>query len=162
DVGRIIALSRHPLAPADRLENQVVDFDRLPADAPWWAADAVICTLGTTMAKAGSKSALRRVDHDYQLAIARHARAARTLPDGLDNAGGDFDPLPADAPWWAADAVMCTLGTTMAKAGSKSAFRRVDHDYPLAIARHARAAGTLAFVRNSALGASVRSPFFYS
>src|SRR5699024_10327918 len=49
DVGRIIALSRHPLAPADRLENQVVDFDRLPADAPWWAADAVICTLGTTM-----------------------------------------------------------------------------------------------------------------
>lgn len=74
----------------------------------------------------------------------------------------DFDHLPGDAPWWAVDAVICTLGTTRAKAGSRGAFQRVDHDYPLAVARHARAAGTPAFVLNSALGASPRSPFFYS
>lgn len=74
----------------------------------------------------------------------------------------DFDDLTGDEPWWNVDAVICTLGTTRAKAGSKKAFRHVDYDYPLAIATHARAARTPTFVLNSALGASPRSPFFYS
>jgi hypothetical protein len=47
----------------------------------------------------------------------------------------DFERLPEDAPWWRVDAVICTLGTTMRTAGSKAAFRRVDHGYPLAVAR---------------------------
>src|SRR3546814_12759061 len=50
-VARVVAPTRRPLAlrpPA--LENPVVDFDALPADAPWWAVDAAICTLGTTLA----------------------------------------------------------------------------------------------------------------
>lgn len=97
-VHRLVALSRQPLAPAPKLENHVIDFDELSGDAPWWAVDAVICT----------------------------------------------------------------LGTTRGKAGSKNAFRHVDYDYPLTIARCARAAGALAFVLNSALGASTRSPLFYS
>ena len=50
----------------------------------------------------------------------------------------DFEHLPEDADWWRTDAVICTLGTTMRMAGSKEAFRRVDHDYPLAVARLAR------------------------
>jgi len=74
----------------------------------------------------------------------------------------DFDDPPADAPWWQADAVICTLGTTMRAAGSKAAFRRVDHDYPLAVARLARRAGTPAFVLNSAIGADVASRVFYN
>src|SRR5690625_4808080 len=80
---------------------------------------------------------------------------------GLHNHVVDFAELTGDESWWAADAVICTLGTTRAKAGSKAAFRRVDHDIPLAVARHSRAAGTLTFVHTSAAGASARSPFFY-
>lgn len=74
----------------------------------------------------------------------------------------DFDALPAEAGWWAADAACCTLGTTMRVAGSRAAFRRVDHDYPLAVARLARRHGTRAFVLNSALGADARSAVFYN
>ena len=74
----------------------------------------------------------------------------------------DFDALPPDAAWWRADAVICALGTTMKVAGSQSAFRRVDFDYPLAVARLARAAGTPAHVLNSATGANASSRFFYN
>lgn len=74
----------------------------------------------------------------------------------------DFDHLPEDAPWWRADAVICTLGTTMRAAGSREAFRRVDHDYPLAVARLARKHGTPAYVLNSAVGADASSRIFYN
>ena len=74
----------------------------------------------------------------------------------------DFDALPEDADWWRVDAVACTLGTTMRTAGSEAAFRRVDHDYPLAFARLARRHGARTFVLNSALGADRASRFFYN
>ena len=74
----------------------------------------------------------------------------------------DFDALPEGAPWWQADAVVCTLGTTMRVAGSEQAFRRVDHDYPLTVARLAFRHGTPTFVLNSALGADPASRVFYN
>ena len=74
----------------------------------------------------------------------------------------DFDALPPDAPWWNVDAVVCALGTTIKVAGSQDAFRRVDHDYPLAVARLAHAHGASTFVLNSAMGADAGSPIFYS
>lgn len=74
----------------------------------------------------------------------------------------DFDALPQDAAWWRADAVICALGTTMKAAGTQAAFRRVDFDYPLAVARLAHAAGTPAYVLNSAAGADPSSRFFYN
>jgi uncharacterized protein YbjT (DUF2867 family) len=74
----------------------------------------------------------------------------------------DFEALPPDAEWWRVDAVACALGTTIRDAGSQDAFRRVDHDYPLAIARHAHAHGTQAFALVSAMGADAGSRIFYS
>ena len=50
----------------------------------------------------------------------------------------------------------------MRVAGSQAAFRTVDHDYPLAVARLARAHGTPTFVLNSAIGADPGSRFFYN
>jgi uncharacterized protein YbjT (DUF2867 family) len=73
-----------------------------------------------------------------------------------------FEQLPEAAEWWQADAVVCALGTTMRVAGSKDAFRRVDYDYPLSIARLARQHGTPTFVLNSAMGADPSSRFFYN
>jgi uncharacterized protein YbjT (DUF2867 family) len=72
-VARVVAPTRTPLPAQARLHNPVVDFDHLPADADWWKADAVVCTLGTTIRVAGSQAAFRKVDHDYPLAIARLA-----------------------------------------------------------------------------------------
>lgn len=74
----------------------------------------------------------------------------------------DFEALPEDASWWAADATISALGTTIGKAGSQEAFRRVDHGYQLAVARLAHQHGTAAFVLNSALGADPASRVFYS
>ena len=74
----------------------------------------------------------------------------------------DFDSLPKQADWWKADALICTLGITLGSVGSREAFWRVDHDYPLAVARLARAQGTPVYVLNSAIGANVRSRFFYN
>jgi uncharacterized protein YbjT (DUF2867 family) len=74
----------------------------------------------------------------------------------------NFEQLPDGADWRRADAVICTLGTTMRTAGSKDAFRRVDKDYPLAVARLARQHGTPAYVLNSSMGANPSSRFFYN
>lgn len=74
----------------------------------------------------------------------------------------DFDALLEDADWWAVDAVICTLGTTLDDAGSRAAFRRVDLDYPLHVARLARRQGARTYVLNSALGANARSSIFYN
>jgi uncharacterized protein YbjT (DUF2867 family) len=43
---------------------------------------------------------------------------------------------------WGPDAAICATGTTIKKAGSKEAFRSVDHDLPLSFARLAHQAGT--------------------
>lgn len=92
------------------------------------------------------------------------APSRRQLPEHpkLQAPQVDFDRLPEDAPWWQADAVICTLGTTMRVAGSRAAFRRVDYDYPLAVARLARRHGTQTYVLNSAIGADPSSRFFYN
>ncbi|MDP1894083.1 MAG: NAD-dependent dehydratase [Hydrogenophaga sp.] len=74
----------------------------------------------------------------------------------------DFDHLPDNADWWAVDAVVCTLGTTIKTAGSQAAFYRVDHGYPLQVARLALRQGAKAYALNSALGADPASRVFYS
>jgi uncharacterized protein YbjT (DUF2867 family) len=74
----------------------------------------------------------------------------------------DFEALPEDASWWATDAAISALGTTICKAGSQEAFRRVDHAYQFAVARLARQHGTPSFVLNSALGADPASRVFYN
>jgi len=70
-----------------------------------------------------------------------------------------FDALPALP---AVDDVYIALGTTIKVAGSKEAFRRVDHDYVVAVARAARARGARRLGVVSALGADAKSRVFYN
>jgi uncharacterized protein YbjT (DUF2867 family) len=74
----------------------------------------------------------------------------------------DFNALPEDAPWWAVDAVICALGTTIKTAGSQGAFYAVDHDLPLRVAGLAQGHGAQVYALNSALGADAASRVFYS
>lgn len=60
------------------------------------------------------------------------------------------------------DDVFIALGTTMAVAGSQAAFRAVDFDAVLAVARAARAAGARRLGVVSALGADASSKVFYN
>ncbi|MGX5024804.1 NAD-dependent dehydratase [Enterobacter sp. UPMP2060] len=79
----------------------------------------------------------------------------------LINPQPDFANIDADAREWEVDAVICALGTTIKKAGSRDAFRQVDYEYPLTFARLARARGASAFALTSAAGASPNACFFY-
>jgi uncharacterized protein YbjT (DUF2867 family) len=62
----------------------------------------------------------------------------------------------------AGDDVFCCLGTTIKKAGSEDAFRKVDFEAPLAVAREARAAGAQQFLIVTAVGANAKSRIFYN
>ena len=73
---RIVVLARRPADTASaRVERRVVDFDALgPADVE--GATCVFACLGTTIKKAGSEAAFRKVDHDYTVRVAELAKAA--------------------------------------------------------------------------------------
>jgi uncharacterized protein YbjT (DUF2867 family) len=68
----------------------------------------------------------------------------------------DLETLPAPS------VAFCCLGTTIKKAGSREAFRKVDHDAVILFAQAARKRGAQVFVHVTALGASPRSGNFYS
>lgn len=61
-----------------------------------------------------------------------------------------------------ADDMFIALGTTIALAGSQAAFRAVDLDAVLALARAARAAGVRRLGVVSAMGADAKSQVFYN
>jgi uncharacterized protein YbjT (DUF2867 family) len=65
------------------------------------------------------------------------------------------------APFAGVSEVYACLGTTIKKAGSQDAFRKVDHDYTLAVANAAKAAGATRFALVSSVGGSPRSSNFY-
>lgn len=91
-----------------------------------------------------------------------HALVRRPLPlqaPALQQHVVDFEALPALPP---VDEVYLALGTTIATAGSREAFRAVDFDASLAVARAAVAAGAQRLGLVSALGADARSRVFYN
>jgi uncharacterized protein YbjT (DUF2867 family) len=95
------------------------------------------------------------------------ALARRGLPPALQLPGvvvlpADFERLGAHPEWFRVDHVFCALGTTIRQAGSQPAFRRVDFDYALEVARLGRAEGARHFLLVSALGADARSRIFYN
>lgn len=73
-----------------------------------------------------------------------------------------FDALALELAGRTATHVFCCLGTTMAKAGSEEAFRRVDYHYPLALGRAARAGGARKVLVVTAVGADPKSGIFYN
>jgi uncharacterized protein YbjT (DUF2867 family) len=63
---------------------------------------------------------------------------------------------------FAVDDVFCCLGTTIRKAGSQEAFRRVDVEYPARAARLAASQGARHFLLVTAVGADAGSRVFYN
>lgn len=94
--------------------------------------------------------------------VAPTRRPLGVTHEKLDNPVVDFDALEEALRGQAFDQAICCLGTTIKQAGSREAFRRVDHDYPLALGRAARAGGAKHFLIVTALGSDERSLFFYN
>lgn len=121
----------------------------------------------TTIALAGATGLVGRAVLELALADDRVTRIVaptrKPLPPHpkLDTRLVEFTALPSQAEWWAVDAGICALGTTRTQAGSRAAFRRTDHGYPLAFAHCLRSHGAERFALISAAGASTRSPILY-
>jgi uncharacterized protein YbjT (DUF2867 family) len=101
----------------------------------------------------------------YGRVIALTRRALGLQIPGLVEAPARFDELDDVLapllPRATVDA-FCCLGTTIRAAGSKQAFRRVDHDLVLAFARWAASVPVSRLVVVSALGADATSRVFYN
>lgn len=94
--------------------------------------------------------------------IALTRRPLPLAPPRVATHVADFERLEEAADHFRVSHIVCALGTTIKKAGSQEAFRRVDHDIPLAAARLGLQEGARHFLLVSALGASARSRIFYS
>jgi uncharacterized protein YbjT (DUF2867 family) len=87
-------------------------------------------------------------------------RAIQGWPAPVQRLLVDYDRLSASQ-LPAVDDVFCALGTTIRKAGSREAFRRVDYEYPLRLARLCREQGASQLLLVSSVGADARSSNFY-
>ncbi len=74
----------------------------------------------------------------------------------------NFDFLDRFAHLIKADDVYCCLGSTIKKAGSQDAFRKIDFGYSYGIAKIAVENGAEQFLVVTAIGSSIKSPVFYS
>ncbi len=81
-----------------------------------------------------------------------HPKLIQTIID-FENA--DFSSLHYDH-------VFCCLGTTIAKAGSKEAFSKVDKEYPLILGKAMIHSGSTLFAIVTAGGANINSSIFYN
>ena len=72
--GRVVTLTRSAITDAkafSKLDTRIIDFERPDDWRDQVVADQTICALGTTIRKAGSREAFRRVDFEYPLMVAR-------------------------------------------------------------------------------------------
>lgn len=101
---------------------------------------------------------------DYASIIALSRRALPLADPRLATVPARFEDLDTvlDGVRGPALDIYCCLGTTIAKAGSQAAFRRIDHDAVVALARWSRAAAARRYLLVSALGADPKSRVFYN
>jgi uncharacterized protein YbjT (DUF2867 family) len=88
-------------------------------------------------------------------------RTPGSLPRGVV-AHVSAEPPPAGDIFWSCDILFVALGTTMARAGSRAAFEKVDYGLVVECARKARDAGCTTLAMVSAAGADARSGLFYN
>jgi uncharacterized protein YbjT (DUF2867 family) len=71
---KVVAIVRRPLSEKHpKLEEKIVDFDKLEDYIDVFSVDDVFVCLGTTIKKAKTKEAMWKIDVDYPVAIARLA-----------------------------------------------------------------------------------------
>ena len=89
-------------------------------------------------------------DSDYEKVIAISRKPVEKTHAKLDNLVCELKDLPSALKDKRVDVVFCCLGTTMRKAKTKEAFRAVDYDAPIALAKVAKENGAKKCNDNSA------------
>jgi uncharacterized protein YbjT (DUF2867 family) len=98
----------------------------------------------------------------YEKVIALTRKPIKSPKAKLQCLVTDFENLDSLKDQLKADDIFCAIGTTIAKAGSKEAFRKVDFEIPLKVAEIAKQNGATRFILVSSLGADAKSSVFYS
>jgi uncharacterized protein YbjT (DUF2867 family) len=110
----------------------------------------------------GSRTLKLALSNDAFSEVIAPTRKPLARSDRLVNpVGSPLEELVPNLMSYEPDAVICALGTTQAKAGSKEAFRYVDYELPIAIGNIAHAAGVETYAIVTAMGASADSMSFY-
>src|SRR5688572_1122936 len=137
-----------------------------PASTSWPSPAGAAAVAGRTVLVAGASGLVGRAILQGLLAddtvAAVHTLGRRppgTQHPKLSAHTVDFGSLP---PLPRVDEVYLALGTTIKVAGSQAAFRAVDLDANLAVARAAHAAGARRLGLVSAMGADSQSSLFYN
>jgi uncharacterized protein YbjT (DUF2867 family) len=99
---------------------------------------------------------------EYDRVIALVRRPLAVAHPKLGQVVADFSALDRVAADLSCDDAFCCLGTTIGQAGSRAAFRAVDHAAVLAFAWAARRNGARRFFVISSPGADARSRIFYT
>jgi uncharacterized protein YbjT (DUF2867 family) len=118
--------------------------------------------LGATGLVGGHLVAALLADTECQSVVAIGRRPSGIMAPRLKDVTADLAKPETYREHLDVDAVFCALGTTIKKAGSEAAFRLVDFQYPLTVAREAVAAGARRYVLVSAVGADPKSGIFYN
>ena len=101
-------------------------------------------------------------DDTWSRVVTVGRRASAQHHEKLEQRIVDLGALAAQADLPHADDIFCCLGTTIRQAGSRAAFRRVDHDFVLSLANAGLRLGATQFLLVSAIGADPDSRVFYS
>jgi uncharacterized protein YbjT (DUF2867 family) len=100
--------------------------------------------------------------NDYEKIIAISRKPLDKTHPKLNHLVCELNQLQSHASELKADDVFCCLGTTMKNAKTKEAFRAVDYDAPLALAKISKENGAKQYLIISALGANKDSSIFYN
>lgn len=98
----------------------------------------------------------------YKSVLVLTRKALKFTSEKVKNLVVDFDNLSNIRNQIKADDVYCCIGTTIKKAGSETAFRKVDLEIPMMIADVALQNGAKQFILVSAIGADPASSIFYN
>ncbi len=104
-------------------------------------------------------------DDDYYgdvTILTRTLLSEGNLSPGMRQYVVDFDRIDRCRELVRVDNVVCALGSTINKAGSRENFYRIDFGYPYDLAKMAVENGARRFFLVSAMGADSRSFFFYN
>ncbi len=101
-------------------------------------------------------------DTAYERIVTFVRRPLGAAPTKVEEVLVDYDRPETYRSHLSVDDVFCCLGTTIKKAGSRVAFRRVDLEIPLMIAKESLAAGAKRYLIVTAVGSDAGSSMFYS
>jgi uncharacterized protein YbjT (DUF2867 family) len=117
--------------------------------------------LGSTGLIGGYVLQLLLADEAFEKVISFVRKPLEIKHPKLEQQVVDFDNPQSYEHLVKGDVIFCCLGTTIKTAGSQSAFKKVDYEYPLHFAKAAKQNGVSHYLIISSIGATTNTSNFY-